>query len=406
MAQQDERILCVSFGIDGWHDWDTLDRIRARAALAGALWSAGRGLAAQGDGDVLHSGDRLVFVLRTDPALLLPALVGHLVRHRPRVRGRLRMAAAAAMAGGATAEQALADSARMLAAAPGTDWAHPDPLVVLLSDLLYHETRSRTPAAAFPSFQRLESPGRPDTWIWPLRRARSSAPRRTAAVVLRWLLWCADVRIKRGEHGRAVALLRRALAVHPLPAALLKLGECHLELGETAAALEVWRHLARRWPRNAYTYLLIGRTERRAELARAYLSEGLRIARAHHVPSPMIEALNHELLLHLALLAYGQDDPVTGDRFVNEAADADPGSAKPLAVLAREAGRRGEEEAAEQLRAAALARVASRPECSNQDGVSDDPLNVPDGNAILESLLHSGLSPLARRQAMAAWPTL
>ncbi len=63
------------------------------------------------------------------------------------------------------------------------------------------------------------------------------------------------------------------------PESLLALGRRHLELGDRRAALETWRYLLRRHPLALAAYPLMD-LEEQDDVARGYLSDGLRIVRA------------------------------------------------------------------------------------------------------------------------------
>jgi tetratricopeptide (TPR) repeat protein len=169
-----------------------------------------------------------------------------------------------------------------------------------------------------------------------------------------------------GDRGRAISDLEEVVrlvpdpAEPPGPAALLLLGQCHQDQGERHAALQVWNYLLDQRPAEAAAYLKIGRLEHMQNdqrSARAHLTEGLRIARAHPWDPSVSGPLVRDLLLGLSDVSIATGDEADADRLLNQAADADPGDSAALVTLAYRAAGRGDLAATHRLFATALARV-------------------------------------------------
>ncbi|MGP4024029.1 tetratricopeptide repeat protein [Actinomadura sp. 3N407] len=344
---EDAQLTCVGVRIGGWERLSTPQRIRARVESVEGMRRFGGGAV----GLVFASGEVLVFVLRADPAEAAVALLDVLRRHEPGRRGT-RVAVTGGSAGPRSGAEAVAESIRMLRGGNRRD--HEAAFTFLLSDLLHWHVRDASP---MPRFQRVRGEAfGPDRWVWP-----ADAPPASARRVGR-----APVRPRRGlpltrarDHAAAMAELRRILRVRPGPEPLFALGECHLRLGERRAAVETWRYLLRRYPLTLAAYPLMD-LEELDDVARAYLSDGLRIVRARPALAAQPERFEHDLLLALATRAYRRGRQRAGDRLVNEAAGVYPAGAAPLRVLAVEAVRRGDREGARRLLDAALARAPDR----------------------------------------------
>ncbi|TDC67158.1 tetratricopeptide repeat protein [Actinomadura sp. GC306] len=136
----------------------------------------------------------------------------------------------------------------------------------------------------------------------------------------------ADTLMRLGEYERARLDLEELLgmcgdpASPPGPAALLRLGRCHVALGAVQEARQTWTFLLEHRPSAAEAYLELGRLERRARraaTAQNYLVEGLRLVREEpHGDAPaVVDRLLDGFLRELAAL------PVTDDA---EGGAADP----------------------------------------------------------------------------------
>jgi tetratricopeptide (TPR) repeat protein len=368
MWRQHEAVLCVGFGLNGWSSLGTTERIQARVSLTDTVNLACRRLGLPETETAIHSGERLIFVLRGEPVSTASGLIGMLIRGES-VIGGTRIVMTSGQAGSVSTAHTVVESLRLLDRGPAERSA---PLTVVLSDLLYRYVLAGGAARRLvPAFQRVSGRGfGPDSWVWPsppgpaarqpaARQEATPAARGPADSLLPWLGWRVRRLIRRGDLAEAIFLLRKMLRIKALPSLLLMLGECHLELGERRAAIEVWRYLIRRRPLTAQAYLLVGALEERDDIACAYLGEGVKIVQTYPDLSAAPHALMHDLLLELADRSYRQNDQSAGDRFVNAAAEARPDSAKPLLVLAHEATRRGDRATASWLLKAALARTAA-----------------------------------------------
>ncbi|MFA1548391.1 tol-pal system YbgF family protein [Actinomadura chokoriensis] len=309
----DERVTCVGFMVGGWERLNVAERIRARLDAAEQVAGSGRGRPQV----MLAAGDVSVFVFRAEPVEAVVTLVNALRQGAGRQGTRISVTGGSS--GPRTAAEAVAEAVRLLLRGPRCAAL----CTVLLNDLLHWHVRS---APAMPRFERIrEDLFGPDHWVWP-----------------------ADVPAAGPGHA--------CLPARPGPDALLALGKGHLELGERRAALEAWRYLLRRHPLTLAAYPLMD-LEEQDDVARGYLTDGLRIVRARPELAAEPARLEHELLCALAARAYRTGERRAGDRLVNEAAAAYRDGAAPLRVLAREALRRGDRDGARRLLAAALARA-------------------------------------------------
>jgi hypothetical protein len=313
----DERITCVGFRVGGWERLNIAERIRARLDVWENVDGSGRGRPEA----MLAAGDVSVFVFRVEPVEAVVALVDALRRPAEGLHGRGRRGTRISVTGGSsgprTAAEAVAEAVRLLLRGPQRAAL----CTVLLNDLLHWHVRS---APSMPRFERVwEDPSGPDHWIWSVDAPTAPCPRSVPA-----------------PSG---------------PESLLALGRRHLELGERRAALETWRYLLRRHPLALAAYPLMD-LEEQDDVARGYLSDGLRIVRARPDLAAEPARLEHDLLCALAARAYRSGEQRTGDRLLNEAAVAYRSGGGPLRVLAREALRRGDREGARRLLAAAYAR--------------------------------------------------
>lgn len=215
-----------------------------------------------------------------------------------------------------------------------------------------------------------------------------------------------------GSHELAISDLEELtrllpdLAEVPGPQVLLRLGQSHADLGATRPASQVWHFLLDRRPFEVEAYLrigLLGKREHDYETARLYLTEGLRIVRAHPEVSLEPQRLAKELLLGLSEVADARGDAAAADQFLNEAANTAPDSPDALILLAYRAGRRHDRAAMHRLYSAALARVPPGLLCVFAAEEGRRAATATEGDVILELLLDA--SAIDRRSyddAMAA----
>ncbi|WP_067792199.1 tetratricopeptide repeat protein [Actinomadura formosensis] len=119
----------------------------------------------------------------------------------------------------------------------------------------------------------------------------------------------------------------------PGPAALLRLGRCHVALGALQEARQTWMFLLEHRPSSVEAHLELGRLERRAQrygTAQNYLVEGLRLVRAEPpADRPAADRLLDEFLRELAALPVA-DDPPEGEPSEGEPpGDGPPGDELP-----------------------------------------------------------------------------
>lgn len=202
-----------------------------------------------------------------------------------------------------------------------------------------------------------------------------------------------------GDQRRAVtdleALIGRVpdLAEPPAPAAMLLLGQCHLELGAPKAAIQVWSFLLDRRPFEPEAYLRIGRLEYGQEsygAARAHLNEGLRVLRAQPAAVADPDAMARDLLLALSDVSTATGDDVEADRLLNQAANADPNDPAALVTLAYRVATRDDRSAAYRLLMTALARVPATQRLAFGTGEVSRAIASPGGEVILDLLRAEG----------------
>lgn len=342
---ENAQVTCVGVGIGGWERLSAPQRIRARVESAETVrrWAGGEPEA------LFASGEVLLFLFRADPGEAAIGLIDALRRREPGRRGTF-IGVTGGSAGVRPGAEAAAETIRLLRR--GRRHVQGEvPFALLLSDLLHWHVRG---ASSMPRCRRIRGDAfGPDCWVWAAGVPVASAWRAPRRPARPWralpLTWAADP-------GAALEELRRILRVRPGPGPLLALGECHLRLGERRAAVETWRYLLRRYPLTVAAYPLMD-LEEADDVARGYLSAGLRIVRAMPALAVHPRRLEHDLLLALAARAYRRGRRRAGDRLVNEALEVHPAGAASLRVLAVEAVRRGDREGARRLLDAALART-------------------------------------------------
>jgi tetratricopeptide (TPR) repeat protein len=213
-----------------------------------------------------------------------------------------------------------------------------------------------------------------------------------------------------GDQRRAIADLEELirlvpdLAEPPAPAALLRLGQCHLELGESKAAVLTWNYLLDHRPSAPEAYLRIGRVEYAEgsnDAARVYFNEGLRVLRA--TPSAANpDATARDLLLALSDIAKASGEEEEADRLLNQAASADPDDPAALITLAYRAAAREDRSAAYRLFTTAVARVPAARRRAFGVGELSRATALTGGDLMLELLYKEGcIEQAAYEQALA-----
>jgi tetratricopeptide (TPR) repeat protein len=183
--------------------------------------------------------------------------------------------------------------------------------------------------------------------------------------------------------------------------ALLLLGDCHRHLGDLEAAAQTWLFLLARHPLSVRACRRLGRLESRrgrTDLAWGYLTEALRILRAHPERTPAPGRDVCALLLDLSCVLTTLGDHAAADDHLNEAAEADPPSPLPLLSLACRAARRGDVQAARRLLGTALVRVPPGDRADFLHEHFQGAASWEGGDVIIKVLLENGLDPAAPRR--------
>ncbi|MFC4591227.1 tetratricopeptide repeat protein [Sphaerisporangium corydalis] len=430
----DVRRLCLTSDADGWYGRHIPDRIHLQSALADTFETAclRSGFTMNSPWSAFAHGVRMDLRGGDDPAADVPALIRELRialietnPHRPglpRLRVRLALTMGPALPPGIPG-RALAEGLRLLyseqvrvalSRLPQCD------LTVIVSDAFYHDVVNRgflghrpvdyhriRLGAGFPSSAWVYVPG----WTTNGPPARPRAPLASAPHV-ETLMSYAGRLLREGEYSGAAEKLEEALRFsHDLdePAveeALLSLGECRRLLGDAEAAAQTWLSLLACRPTSWPALQRLGRLELlrgRADLARVYLAEGLRVLKMR--PEPGVDRFACALLLDLASAFRTLNEHGTSDACLNAAAEADPPSPLPFVSLAYRAAERGDTRAARRLLFTALLRVSG----DIQDFVHThfaSAASQKGGDVIIELLLENDLDPVAPHRTTNSAPAV
>ncbi len=428
--------LCLTVDTDGWDRSGVPERIRLQASLTEAVETACRrsGFAL---GTPYHrysaGGMYLILPDGRNPAAGGPTLIRELTTALARANrltaGAARVRVLLAITTGLVlppgiAGRAVAEGLRLVSSEAVRTALRVRPaadLAVIVSDAFYRDVvdRRRLPLRSedcrpvrlgrhLPSTAWLHVPGGPG------RRPSPAPPCGDAPGALTGEL-TADARRLLGEGASAQArrLLEGALRRTYDPdgtyaeETLLLLGDCHERLGDAEAAAQTWLLLLGRHPLSPAACHRLGRLELqrgRVDLAAIYLSEGLRVVRAHPervaAPGPAACAL----LMDLSRLEEVRENRVAANERLNEAAEADPLSPHPLISLTYRAARDGQADAARRLFATALARIPAADREHFVREQSETAATRRGGDLIVTVLLENGLDPAVSHRTPAAVP--
>ncbi|WP_283136992.1 tetratricopeptide repeat protein [Rhizohabitans arisaemae] len=440
------RGLCVMVDIVGWSTRkipgqiraqldlaDILDQASTKAALDRTLW------ARQDQGD----GELALLPANLDDSVVIADLVREIVialrqtnqhlSESARIRLRLSFASGLILPGATGfAGNAVIEAARLLNSAPAREAVELYPsadLVLIVSNYLYHDViahdfrdlrsddfwqaefhhrdrrfepwlwvSDRSGGPGSPPPKQVEEPPHivvvpPDQVETVLSRPDSSRDERAAALIQRAerRMGFRDFAAARRDLEEIVELLPRI--VHPPgPQAMLLLGKCHAELGNSSAAREVWLNLLSWIPRMPEALLHLGMlafVENRTVEARDHLTNGLNLVGDG---SGAESALFLKALSSVETSAGNLD--AARDR-LRQAAEADPADIEALTALALDAARRGENGAMGRIVGEIFGRVPQAERERAAGEVVHEATHAPGGDLLLGHLLDQRLIGVA-----------